>query len=138
MVGKDFWRPPGPTPLLKLGLLEQVAQDYVQAAFENLQRGRLHNLSGQFMSVLCHTLNYKKCFLRFRRNFLCFSWLPLPLEGISTEPTYLVQGIFKKTESFTNIWIWNMSPSENSLHTKQLYLQLLSLLLHAITDTIHM
>ena len=32
-VGRDLWRSSGPTPLLKHGHLEPVAQDYVQMAF---------------------------------------------------------------------------------------------------------
>jgi len=36
-----------PNPLLKQGLLQQAAQDHVQAGLEYLQRRRLHNLPGQ-------------------------------------------------------------------------------------------
>ena len=34
-------------PLLKQGLLQQAAEDLVQAGLEDLQRRRLHNLPGQ-------------------------------------------------------------------------------------------
>lgn len=54
-VGRDFWKSSGPTFLLKKGHLEQVAQDHVQVAFEDLQGGRLHNHSGQTVPVLCHS-----------------------------------------------------------------------------------
>jgi len=35
-VGKDLWRSSGPTPLLKQGYLEPVAQDHVQMVLEYL------------------------------------------------------------------------------------------------------
>lgn len=38
-VGTYFWRLSGPTPLLKQGHLEQVAQEHVQIALEVLQGG---------------------------------------------------------------------------------------------------
>ena len=41
-------------PLLKQDHLEPVAQDHGQTAFEYLQGGRLHNLSGQLVPVLSH------------------------------------------------------------------------------------
>jgi len=53
-IGKDLCGSSGPTPLLKQGHLEQAAQDLVQAGFEYLQRSRLHNPSGQPITVLCH------------------------------------------------------------------------------------
>jgi len=53
-VGRDLQRPPGPTPLLKQGHLELIAQDCVQTASEYLQRWRLHKLSGQPVPVLGH------------------------------------------------------------------------------------
>ena len=46
-VGGDLWRSSGPTPLLQQSHLKPVVQDHVQMAFEYLQGGRLHNLSGQ-------------------------------------------------------------------------------------------
>jgi len=33
-IGRDFWRSPSPTPLLKQGHPEQAAQECVQAGFE--------------------------------------------------------------------------------------------------------
>lgn len=51
-VGRDFWKSSGPTFLLKKGHLEQVAQDHVQVAFEDLQGGRL--LRGQPVPELGH------------------------------------------------------------------------------------
>ena len=43
-VGRDLYRSSGPTPLLKQGHLDLVAQDHVQMAFEDLRWWRLHNL----------------------------------------------------------------------------------------------
>lgn len=37
-VGKQLWRSPSPTPVLKEAHLEEVAQDHVRAGFEYLQR----------------------------------------------------------------------------------------------------
>ena len=56
-VRKDLWGSSSPTPLPKQGRLEQVAQDRLQAAFEYLQRRRLHNPSGKSVPVLCHPQN---------------------------------------------------------------------------------
>jgi len=53
-LGKDLWRPSGPTPLLKQGHLEPVAQDHLQMAFEYPQGWRLHRLSGQPVPGLGH------------------------------------------------------------------------------------
>ncbi|KAK4806816.1 hypothetical protein QYF61_005612 [Mycteria americana] len=58
-VGRDLWRLSCTTPLLKQGYLEPVAQDHVQTAFEYLQGGRLHNLSGQPFPVLSHPHSQK-------------------------------------------------------------------------------
>lgn len=44
-VGKSLHSSSCPNPLLKQGHQEPVASDYIQAAFENLQGWRLHNLS---------------------------------------------------------------------------------------------
>jgi len=44
-VGRDLCGSSSPTPLLKQGHLEQVAQDLIQAGFEYLQRRRIHNTS---------------------------------------------------------------------------------------------
>lgn len=46
-VGKDFWRSPGPSPLLNQGHLDLVEQDCVQIVFRYPQEWRLHNLPGQ-------------------------------------------------------------------------------------------
>jgi len=63
-VGRHPWRSSGPTPLLKQGHLQLVAQDRVQRACEYLQGWRLQNPLG----ILCRclvTLTVKKCFLMF-------------------------------------------------------------------------
>jgi len=46
-VGRDVCGSSSPTPLLKQGHLEQVAQDLVEGGFQYLQRRRTHNISGQ-------------------------------------------------------------------------------------------
>ena len=53
-VGRDLCGSPSPTPLSKQGLLQQVAQELVQAGLEYLQRRRLHSLPGQPLPVLRH------------------------------------------------------------------------------------
>jgi len=53
-VGRDLCGSSSPTPLSKQGLLQQAAQDLVQAGLEYFQRGRLHNLPGQNVPVLHH------------------------------------------------------------------------------------
>ena len=57
--GRDLQRPSGPTPLLKQGHLQPVAQDRVWTAFENLQGWRLHKLPGQRVPVLSHPRSEK-------------------------------------------------------------------------------
>jgi len=54
-AGMDIWRSSSPIPLPKQIHLEQAAHDPVQVGFDYLQRGRLHNLSGQPVTVLCHS-----------------------------------------------------------------------------------
>ena len=54
-VGRDSCGSSSPTPLSKQYHLEQVAQDLVQEGLEYLQRRRIHNLSGQPVSVLSHS-----------------------------------------------------------------------------------
>jgi len=53
-VGRDLYGSYSPAPLPKQGLLQQAAQDLVQAGLEYLQRGILHNLPGQPVQVLHH------------------------------------------------------------------------------------
>jgi len=53
-VGRDLCGSSSPSPLLKEGHLQQVAQDLVQAGLEYLQRRRIHNPSGQPFPVLHH------------------------------------------------------------------------------------
>ena len=53
-VGRDLCGSSSPTPLPKQGHLQQAAPDLVQAVLEYLQRGRLHNLTGQPVPVLRH------------------------------------------------------------------------------------
>jgi len=43
-IGMDLWRTSSPTPLLRKGHLEPIAQGHVQTTFEHLRGGRLHNL----------------------------------------------------------------------------------------------
>jgi len=51
-VGRDLCGSSSPTLLLKQGLLQQAAQDLVQAGLGYLQRRRLQNLPGQPVPVL--------------------------------------------------------------------------------------
>jgi len=53
-VGRDLCGSSSPTPLPKQVHLEQAVQDLIQAAFEDLQRRRLHKPSGQPVPVLCY------------------------------------------------------------------------------------
>lgn len=60
-VGRNIWRSPGPTSLIKQYLLELVIQDHVREALEHLQGGRLHNPTGQPVPELSH-LHSEKAF----------------------------------------------------------------------------
>ena len=77
-VGRDLQWSSDPTPLLKQGHLQPLAQDQFQMVFEYLQPWRLHKLSGQPVPVLGHP-HSKMCFLMFRQSLSCFSLCPLPL-----------------------------------------------------------
>jgi len=46
-VGRDLCGSSSPTPLPKQGRLQKAAEDFVQAGLAYLQKGRLHNPSGQ-------------------------------------------------------------------------------------------
>ncbi|XP_068793723.1 lebercilin isoform X2 [Struthio camelus] len=61
----------GQPVLLKQSHLEHVAQDPVQTAFEDLQRRRLHHLSGQPVPVLCHP-HSKEVFPQVQRELPVF------------------------------------------------------------------
>lgn len=50
----DVWRSYCLTPLFKQDHLEQVDQNCVHRAFQYLQGGKLHILSGQLATVLSH------------------------------------------------------------------------------------
>ena len=58
-VGGDLWRSFGPTPLLKQGHQEPLAQNHVQMTFAYVQGWRLHNLPEQPVPVLGHPHNEK-------------------------------------------------------------------------------
>uniref|UniRef100_A0A8B9P213 CUB and sushi domain-containing protein 3 n=1 Tax=Apteryx owenii TaxID=8824 RepID=A0A8B9P213_APTOW len=75
-VGRDLWRSSSPTPLLKQGHLEHVAQDCIQAGFEYLQRRRLHHLSGQPVPVLCHP-HSEKVFPHVQMEVSVFQFVPV-------------------------------------------------------------
>ena len=74
-VGKDLWKS-HPTLLLKQGHLDQAAQDCVSTAFEYLQGWKLHNLSGQPVSVLSHP-HSKKVFPDVQREPPVFQLMPI-------------------------------------------------------------
>lgn len=51
--------------LLKQGHLAYLAQEHIQAAFEYLEGGELHNLSGQPNSLYQNSITFpvNKCFI---------------------------------------------------------------------------
>jgi len=67
-VGRDFCGSSSPTPMPKQILLEQAAQDRIQAYFEYLQISRDGNPTIPLGSLFqcSFTLTVKKCFLIFR------------------------------------------------------------------------
>lgn len=77
-------------PLLKRGHPKQVAQDHVKSALEDLQRGRLHSLSGQPVPGLHHP-HRRKAFpdVQTEPHFVCacclltWHWAPLKTEWLS-------------------------------------------------------
>jgi len=75
-IGRDLWRTPGPSPLLKQGHLELLVQDHVQTAFEYLQGWRFHNFPGQLVPALSHP-HRKKAFPDVQREPPVFSLCPL-------------------------------------------------------------
>jgi len=78
-VGRDL-KGPSPTTLLKHVSLQQVTQACVHRGLEYLHRRRLHNLSGQTVSVLCHP--YRKEVLHVITEFPRFKFqaiTPCPL-----------------------------------------------------------
>lgn len=99
-----FMKSPTRTLLLKQGNLGLIAHGYVQTAFENLQGGRLYNISGQYLSHI----TVKKCFLTYKGNLLCFSLGPLFLvlslgtTEKSLSPSYLLHS-FK----YLYTWLWD-------------------------------
>ena len=72
--GRDIWRSSCPTPLLKQGHLDPVAQDRVQIAFEYHER--LHNLSGQPVPVLGHP-HSEKVFPDVQEEPPVFQFVPI-------------------------------------------------------------
>lgn len=76
-LGRDPWKSSGPTPFFKQGHVKPAAWNYVQKAFQYLQRGSLHKLWPSCARV--GILTVQKCFLMFSGNLLCFSLGPLPL-----------------------------------------------------------
>lgn len=63
-AGRDLSRFSRPTPLLKQGLIQKVAQGFVWLGFEYLQEWRLHNPSRQPVAAALQTaLTVKKCSL---------------------------------------------------------------------------
>ena len=75
-IGENLWRSSSPTTLLKLGHLEQVAQDHIQAGLEYFQRRRIHNPSGQPVPVLCHPQS-KKVFPRLQTELPKLQFVPV-------------------------------------------------------------
>ena len=69
-------------PLLKQGHLGPVVQEHVQMAFEYLQGGRLHNLSGQPVPVLSNP-HSKKVFPDVQTGPPVFQFVPIASGPVS-------------------------------------------------------
>lgn len=85
-AGRYLWRASGPTPMLKQGHLERVAQDHVQTACQLSPRKK----TPQPLWALCQcsvTLTVEKVFLMLKGNLLCCCVLPLVLSLGSSEKT---------------------------------------------------
>jgi len=68
-VGMDICGSSSLTPLPKQGHLQQAAQDLVQVGLGYLQRGRLHNLPGQPVSVASRKKDSDVCSLKAAQSF---------------------------------------------------------------------
>lgn len=80
---RDFQRSYGPTPLLRQGHLELIAQGHAQMAFEYPQEWRLHNIPGQRVPVFGHP-HRKKVFPDTQREppvFQCAPMASCPITG---------------------------------------------------------
>lgn len=77
-VGRDLWVSPSPTPTLKQGHLQQVAQNHNVPVVWNLSREGSSTASLDSLLQCSFPLKVKS-FLQFRCNFLCSSLYLLPL-----------------------------------------------------------
>ena len=74
-VGRDLCWSSGPSPLLKWGHIEPIAQDHIQTAFVDIQRGRHHKLSGQSVTVVGQL--HSKVFPDIQRKPLVLEFVPI-------------------------------------------------------------
>lgn len=76
-----FWRLTGPIPPAQAGLPIATCSGPHPDSFwiVSFQGGKLHTCSWEPVPVFSHPYNFLKCFLMFRRIFLCFSLCLLPL-----------------------------------------------------------
>lgn len=74
-IEKDLWQSSGPTFLPKQSHLQQDPQDHIQAAFEAVQGGSLHNLCGQPVPVL-HYPHSKDVLLGVQEEHSVFQFVP--------------------------------------------------------------
>lgn len=77
--GKDLWRSPGPTTLLRQSHIAAVGKNCVQVSSEPPQGWWLHNLLGQPWVLVFGHPQSEKVFAAVWRNLLCFSLWPLTL-----------------------------------------------------------
>lgn len=93
-VGRDLLRSSSPTSLPKQVHLKQVGEERIQTGFEDLQRRRLHNLSGKVVPGLCPPQS-KEIFPHIEMDFLVFQFVPVapcPIAGHHwKEPGPIVQ-----------------------------------------------
>lgn len=73
-VGRDPWRPSGPSLLLRQGHPEHFAQDHIQVDFEYLKRRRFCRLSGQPVLKSPHG---KEAFPHIQLEVIVFQFVPI-------------------------------------------------------------
>lgn len=77
--GKELWRSPGSTTLLRQSHIMAVGKNCVQVSSEHLQGWTLHNLLRQPWVPVLGLPQGEKVFAVVWKNLLCFSLWPLPL-----------------------------------------------------------
>jgi len=82
---RDLGRAFCPSPLLKQGQLQPIAQDHLQVAFGYLQGWRLHHLSGQPMPVLSHP-HFEEVFPGALMEPAVFQFVPVASGPVPGQP----------------------------------------------------